>query len=286
LALSQFTTLPFPLDTDLGLCRDLGLHALEICEAKLSRDPKTARRQLEAMRGVGVRPVSFQPRVHSLFPDSMAASPKEPKERVQEMCNGMDRLAEVFKEPGMPCVVIGGVVPNGDVRKGEEVFRELLPRLCDHAAHHGFTLAFETLHPVLMNNDTFTWRLEDAIALVDAVGRDELGFVIDVWHVFWEPGLSRILKELAPRVRVVHLSDQPKGHPRHFMDRLVLGTGRVGFPAIFKALEEGGYRGPYCLELLSDRSLEDSLWNWAPEKLVETNRTAFARLWEEARKNR
>jgi sugar phosphate isomerase/epimerase len=70
------------------------------------------------------------------------------------------------------------------------------------------------------------------------------------------------------------------------MDRLVLGTGRVGFPAIFKALEEGGYRGPYCLELLSDRSLEDSLWNWAPEKLVETNRTAFARLWEEARKNR
>jgi sugar phosphate isomerase/epimerase len=282
LGMSQFTTLPFPFGDDVELCRTTPLRQLEFCEAKLDRDPAKARKQLETMRELGVKAVSFQPRVHSLFPDSMAASPRDPKERVQEMCNGMDRFAEVFREPGMPCVVIGGVVPNGAVRKGEETFKELLPRLCDHAAKLGFTMAYETIHPVLVNNDTFTWKLDDAITLVDTVGRVELGLVIDTWHVYWEPDLTRTLKAIAPRVRVVHLSDHPKEGPRRFLDRLVLGTGAADLPAIFKALDEGGYTGPWCIELLSDKSLPDSLWNWSSEKLMAENRKAFKKLWEEA----
>lgn len=282
LGMSQFTTLPFSFENDVELCKNTPLKHLEFCEARLSRDPREARGQLEKMREIGVKPVSFQPRVHSLFPDSMAGSPSDPKDRVQEMCNGMDRFAEVFQEPGMPCVVIGGVVPKGDVRGGEKAFKELLPRLCDHAAKHGFTMAYETIHPVLVNNDTFTWKLDDAIALVDAVGREELGFVVDTWHVYWEPGLAKTLKQIAPRVRVVHLSDHPKEGPRIFLDRLVLGTGAADFPMIFKALDEGGYKGPWCIELLSDKSLPDSLWNWSSEKLMAENREAFGRLWKEA----
>jgi len=282
LGMSQFTTLPFSFENDVELCRNTPLRQLEFCEAKLSRDAGEARRQLETMRDIGVRPVSFQPRVHSLFPDSMAASPKEPKERVQEMCNGMDRFAEVFREPRMPCVVISGVVPKGDVRGGERTFKELLPGLCDHAAKLGFTLAYETIHPVLVNNDTFTWKLDDAIALVDAVGREELGFVVDTWHVYWEPELAKTLRSIATRVRVVHLSDHPKEGPRQFLDRLVLGTGAADFPAIFKALDEGGYKGPWCIELLSDKSLPDSLWKWSSEELMAENREAFERLWKEA----
>lgn len=66
------------------------------------------------------------------------------------------------------------------------------------------------------------------------------------------------------------------------MDRLVMGTGIVDLPMIFRALEEGGYAGPYCLELLSDKSLPDSLWNWPPEKLVKENLKAFKELWYQA----
>ncbi|MEO8733516.1 MAG: sugar phosphate isomerase/epimerase family protein [Flavobacteriales bacterium] len=282
LGMSQFTTLPFSFENDVELCKTTTLKHLEFCEAKLSRDPRGARKQLEKMQEIGVTPVSFQPRVHSLFPDSMAGSPDDPKERVQEMCNGMDRFAEVFQEPDMPCVVIGGVVPKGAVRKGEETFKELLPRLCDHAAKLGFTMAYETIHPVLVNNDTFTWKLDDAIALVDAVGRKELGFVVDTWHVYWEPGLAKTLKAIAPRVRVVHLSDHPKEGPRIFLDRLVLGTGAADFPMIFKALDEGGYKGPWCIELLSDKSLPDSLWDLTSEELMAKNREAFGKLWKEA----
>ena len=61
------------------------------------------------------------------------------------------------------------------------------------------------------------------------------------------------------------------------------GHLRIDFPGKgIRALNEGGYTGPYCLELLSDKSLPDSLWNWPPEKLVKENMKAFKELWYEA----
>lgn len=282
MAMSQFTTLPTSFEDDLKLCGEAPLKAIELCEAKLDRDRGKALRQLEALQKAGVGLVSFQPRVHSLYPDSMAAEPQSPEDRVKAMCAGMDLIAEVFQPNGIPSVVIGGVPPDGNVRGAYDKAKELFPRLCDHAAKRGFTVAYETIHPILMNHDTFTWKLEDAEELVGSIGRAELGFVIDVWHVFWEAGLSERLRRMAPRVRVVHLSDHPRQRPRNYLDRLVMGTGQADFPAIFRALEDGGYSGPYCLELLSDKKLPDSLWNWPTVKLVQENRRAFAELWKQA----
>jgi sugar phosphate isomerase/epimerase len=74
----------------------------------------------------------------------------------------------------------------------------------------------------------------------------------------------------------------PREGPRTFTDRASLGEGLIDFSPILRGLHEGGYRGTYCLEILSDEGLPDSLWRLSPEDLLRKNIQAFHHLWKRA----
>jgi sugar phosphate isomerase/epimerase len=66
------------------------------------------------------------------------------------------------------------------------------------------------------------------------------------------------------------------------------GDGVIDLPALFGALEAGGYDGWYDLEIFSDNGTfgddyEDSIWKQDPVEVVRRGREGFERAWSQQR---
>jgi sugar phosphate isomerase/epimerase len=91
-------------------------------------------------------------------------------------------------------------------------------------------------------------RAEDMMEVLETLGDARVGIVYDVanGHYAGEDPAAGV-KVVAPRLRLVHLSDTPRTTWRHDP----VGTGDVDFPAFARALEEIGYDGESVMEIAS-----------------------------------
>lgn len=282
LAVDQFTTMPYSFEEDLDCYQKAGVHRLELCERKLAEDPGERRDQVERLRTGGFEVVSVQPRVHALFPDRMAGDPKKPAERMGQLRRTVDFVAEELGLQDIPLVTIGGPAPGYDYRGAYRTALKEYPRLADYAAERNLRIAFEVIHPVLMNVDTFVSALRDGLQLVREVDRPNFGLVVDVWHLWHEPGIAERIEALGDRIFIVHLSDWPRDGLRHVDDRVVPGDGRIDLPTLLAAIRKAGYQGPYCLEILSNEDLPNSLWKADPVGLIGRSHDALTRMWDQS----
>ena len=266
--LSQFTTGKLSFRDDLKLCLELGIGVIEVCESKLPESDREAEDDLKALRDSGLRVSSVQARAHSLFPDSMAAEPERPEARVDAMRRTMERFALALPEQHPNYVLIGGRAPEHDFHRARETLITQSGRLAHEAQAHGGRIAFEPLHPVMMNTDTFVCTWEDAVHLATIVAHDAFGLVCDIWNVWDQRDIvARVQQEIA-RVVLIHVSDWRKGGPRKLNDRMIPGRGVIPFADWGRMLREANYRGPICLEMLSDESFGDSYLHEEPAKVV------------------
>lgn len=285
-SVSQFTTCHQTFEEDVALYRRLGVDGIEVCERKLSRDPAEARDQLAVLRDSGLRVTSVQPRVHALFPDFMCPDLHDPEERAARYRQTIDLFSSAFPGQSIPLVTITGIAPGTDYRAAHAAARRIYPELADYAAGRGLRIMFEPLTPLVMNTDTFICTLNEGLKLIEDVGRPNFGLMLDVWHVWREPGLYPRLRAAAAAGHVfgVHLSDWPAGEPRNVADRLVPGDGVIDLPAMVGAIDAGGYRGAWCMEIFSHDDLPDSLWRReVAADVITRGRRAFAEIWSRRR---
>lgn len=284
LAINQFTTKPQTFEQDLDAYEAAGHCRIELCTAKLSDDGGNARDQLHHLRDRGFTLSSVQPAVHSVFPDRMAAKPKDPEDRLDRYRRDIDRVKEVFPDFPGPFVVITGVAPSLDFEAAQRTLREVLPPLANFAAEQSIRLAFEPIHPYFMQQDTFLYSLDEAQRLLDDISRNNVGLVFDLFHMWQEIDLPDRIKSLNHPIEAVHVGDWPTGGPRHLDDRAIPGDGQIDLPVLIAALRSAGYDGPWVLELLSDRSLEHSLWKMDPQEVIRRSQVGFSEAWNAASK--
>jgi sugar phosphate isomerase/epimerase len=112
--------------------------------------------------------------------------------------------------------------------------RDLVRRVCDHAAAHGQTFALET------GQETAPALLE----FISDVNRPNLGINFDPANMIWYGTGDPIeaLEILAPYVLSVHVKDAVFGEERP------LGEGDVGIGSFLAALKRLGYEGPLAIE--------------------------------------
>lgn len=270
---SQFTTWPWPFERDLDRYAAHGIDAIEVCEFKLNRSGYEE--QLSAVGRAGLVVSSVQSRVHSLFPDSLAAQPADPRQRLRHIVEAIDRIAP-YVPPGTPFVIVTGAAPGGNVAAVYDAALTALAELARAAHDRGVRLAYEPLNPILFNTDTALWGLDQGLALVRQVGHPALGLCVDTWNVFQTPDLQGVIRECGDRIFLVQLGDWRT--PRCAADRVSLGDGCIDNRRIVSAVREAGYRGPYVLELFSEESLPDSIWRSDLDAVLERNRRAFDRI--------
>lgn len=118
--------------------------------------------------------------------------------------------------------------------------RDTLHRICDLAEAEGVVFTLENLnlldHPGCPFGTT-----ADVLALVSAIDRPQLRINLDLYHTqIGEGDLIRWCEKCLPWIGEVQVADNP--------GRFEPGTGEINYPAIARALDRMGYRGPVAME--------------------------------------
>lgn len=116
---------------------------------------------------------------------------------------------------------------------------ESLRRLAQHAADRGVALAVEPLN----RYETYlVTRVEQAAAMVSAVGAERMGVVADAFHMSIEERDPRAaVAAVGPFLSEVQLADSNRRSP---------GLGHLDVSGIVRTAQAAGYRGPWVMEFL------------------------------------
>jgi D-psicose/D-tagatose/L-ribulose 3-epimerase len=118
--------------------------------------------------------------------------------------------------------------------------RAVIGRVAQYGAGLGVSLALEVVNRY-ETNILNTGR--QALAYVDAIGRDDVAVHLDSYHMnIEESDMVAPVLDCADRLAYVHIGESHRGY---------LGTGNVDFDGLFKALGRIGYSGPVVFESFS-----------------------------------
>lgn len=97
------------------------------------------------------------------------------------------------------------------------------------------------------------------------------------------PNVIEDTERFAGLVKGVQINDW-REPPRGIADRVLPGDGIIDLPAIFGALERGGYNGWYDIEVFSDdgrwgTELPGSLWKLPSADVVRRGAEGFRLAW-------
>jgi sugar phosphate isomerase/epimerase len=273
-AVNAYSTPHNSVFDDIEQIARTGGEGVGLWEAKLpaGRDDEVR----EALAAHDLTATFCVPSVHTILPVPFNASgtPTDPSARTELACASVARLAAFD-----PVAIVIGHGTSGDPKHPVgpvEAVADGLSRVADAAAAHGQAIAFELLAE---RRGSPLHTLPDIVAFVDAVGRDNVGIMFDVFHSWCEPDLHAHLREHAHRVNSVHVNDV-KVDERSGFDRELPGWGRDVAAGIIATLLEAGYDGWWELEVFSDdgtfgTELSDSYWKWPHERLLEEAKRAF-----------
>lgn len=254
LTVGHYTMRRQDLAADVALLERLGFRSISLARSKIEAFGMKQAAALLRASEIGVAHLSSYGRF-----GTTAASIRRGMDEVRRAVDWLYPLG------GQVLVVISGSLdgaPWGDAARAyADAFAALEPEI--RAA--GVRLVAEVIHP-LRRDLSFIHTLADARKLAS-------GYVLDLWHSAWEATfLEQIRRDARRRIRAVQLSDW-KPVTLRSLDRALLGEGILPLPAIVDALETGGYRGWYELEIVSDDV--DAM---GYEAVLAASRRAFERL--------
>jgi sugar phosphate isomerase/epimerase len=173
------------------------------------------------------------------------------------------RAIDLAAATGAPavCLATGRPLPGTPPERAHEHLRDSLDSILDYAEEHDVDVGIE-YEPELLVECT-----EEALALIDDIGRDSLGINLDVGHaaVYGEDPAEAIRRS-AGHITGVHLEDIVGGiRGKHY--HRIPGEGDLDFRAIFDALDDVGYEGFATLELYTYPDRPDEAAREAHEAL-------------------
>jgi len=178
------------------------------------------------------------------------------------------RMIEEAAELGAKCIVfVAGGLEEGskDIGGARERCLEGLELLLPEAKAAGVTLGLEPLHPMICAARSVLTTLKEANDWCQRLGAgDELGVVVDVYHVWWDPELAPQIARAGKRIVAFHMSDWLADTQDLRLDRGMMGDGVIDLPAIRQMVENAGYGGHREVEIFSARNW----WRRDPDEVV------------------
>ncbi len=177
----------------------------------------------------------------------------------------IDEAAEIKAQ----CIVfLAGGLPEGskDIASARARCLEGLATLLPYARSAGVTIALEPLHPMVCGFRSVLATLAQANDWYEQLGAgSELGIVVDVYHVWWDPALEREIKRAKGRITAFHVSDWLMDTKDVRLDRGMMGDGVIDIPKIRQLVEATGYKGYREVEIFSSRNW----WQRDPDEVIE-----------------
>ncbi|MFC7395095.1 sugar phosphate isomerase/epimerase family protein [Scopulibacillus cellulosilyticus] len=202
-----------------------------------------------------------------MFP---AASKAERLKRIDENRRAIDEAAELGTDV---LVLVCGAAPDRDIDGARAMVEEGIEALIPYAEQAGVKLGIEPLHPSFAADRSVIVSLGQANDIAERISSPQVGVVIDVYHVWWDPKLYEEIERSSGHILGFHVNDWCKDAGNPLTSRGMMGDGVIELKRIRHAVEDAGYNGPIEVEILNDK-----IWEMPCDKTLKLTKERFLEL--------
>ena len=192
-------------------------------------------------------------------------------ERKQAIVRNQKAL-DIAAELNAPCFVqvVGSLVgKNKNLAEARTHVKQGIKALLTHSKDVGVPLALEPLHPMTTADRSCLSSLNQALNWCDELDPDgefNLGIALDVYHVWWDEDLERLIKRAGNRILAFHVSDWLVNTCDLVSDRGMPGDGVIDIPQIRSWVEDAGYQGLVEIEIFS----KNHWWQMPSPQIIDS----------------
>ena len=160
-------------------------------------------------------------------------------------------------------LVVGGCAEVGlaDARKMVE---DGVAALVPYARQHGVKLGLEPLHPMYAAERSVLVTIGQALELASAFTAQEVGLVLDVFHIWWDPQVLALIAQSGGRIYGFHVNDWLVPLPDLLLGRGMMGDGVIDNRMLRLAVDKAGYAGPIEVEIFNR-----VIWDSDPDQVLQ-----------------
>jgi sugar phosphate isomerase/epimerase len=261
LSLNQITTQRWSLREAVDGCTRAGIAAIGLWRDKIADVGLDAAVALLRDAGVNVSSVCRG----GFF---VAADPEERARRRADNRRAVDETATL--SAGTLVLVCGG---QGDVPlvTARDMVSDGIADLARYAATRGVRLAIEPMHPMYCADRSVIVTLGQALDVAEAFPPEQVGVMIDTFHIWWDPQIEAQIARAAGRIAGFQVCDWLVPLPDILLGRGLMGDGAIDFPTLLNAVDAAGYDGPIEVEIFNR-----AIWDMPGDDVVAAVKERFA----------
>lgn len=260
LSLNQMTTDQWDLEDAVAGCAQAGIPEIGLWRHKVEEIGLDTASRL--VREAGLR-VSSLCR-GGMFP---AATERERRERLDDNRRAIDEAVTLGTDV---LVLVCGPAADSNIAGARRQVVDAIESLVPYAADHGVKLGIEPLHPMFAADRSVITTIGQANDMIDEIGASNVGVIIDVYHVWWDPQLYREIERARGRIYGFHVNDWIVPLPDILKGRGMMGDGVIQLRRIRGAVEAAGYTGPIEVEIFNEE-----LWSRQGEDVLTLTKERF-----------
>jgi len=192
-----------------------------------------------------------------MFP---ASTETERRKNIEDNFRAVDEAAALNADS--LALVVGGSAGVG-LEEARKMVADGIAALVPYARERGVRLAIEPLHPMYTAQRSVVVTIGHALELASAYTAQEVGVILDVFHIWWDPQIVKLIAQCAGRICGFHVSDWLVPLPDLLLGRGLMGDGVIDNRKLRALVEQAGYMGPIEVEIFNQ-----ALWDADPESVL------------------
>jgi sugar phosphate isomerase/epimerase len=202
-----------------------------------------------------------------MFPALTAA---ERAERIDDNRRAIDDAATLGAEV---LVLVCGASEDRDISAARAMVADGIAAIAPYAAERNVRLGIEPLHPAFAAERSCITTMREARLIAERFEPSNVGVVVDVYHVWWDPERAEEIARLGDRIAGYHVNDWLVPVKNVLMNRGMMGDGVIELRKIRGEIERAGYTGPIEVEIFNE-----SIWERPLDELVRLTKQRFVEV--------
>jgi sugar phosphate isomerase/epimerase len=170
-------------------------------------------------------------------------------------------------------LVVGGGGTEVGLAAARSMITDGIAALVPYARERSVKLGLEPLHPMYAAERSALVTIGQALASASAFAPQEVGLVLDVFHIWWDPQVLPLIAQCRGRIYGFHVNDWLVPLPDVLLGRGMMGDGVIDNHMLRLAVDEAGYDGPIEVEIFNR-----IIWDRDPDEVLHQMVERFTAL--------
>jgi sugar phosphate isomerase/epimerase len=263
LSLNQATTQRWSISEAVDGCVRHGISSIALWRHKIAETGLDEAVRLVEQAGLHVSSVCRG----GMFP---AADAAERRRRIQDNLHAVDEAAALHADS---LVLVVGAAADVPIDEARRMVVDGLDEVVCYARDHGVRLGLEPLHPMYAADRSVLNTTKQALELAARYSASEVGLILDVFHIWWDPEIMQQIARSAGRICGFHVCDWLVPMPDFLLGRGMMGDGVIDSRTLRMAVDQAGYEGPIEVEIFNQ-----ALWDTPGDDVLRLMVQRFTEL--------